>query len=224
MSQLIRSFSLLAVLAAAACNLTTTGDRGVVTFTPDQCGQGFCSLGMDLAAGASIELTLGSVGGASLRGLALVSADPRVAVVFPLAFDRWHVVGVGAGRAYLRVVDRDGLHVDGTHLFVVMPSRLALERVHGSAFARLVVPGEEIWVAPAAADLVFRVRPIDDFGGGLMGKLDLSTEIDSLLYDALAPSSRLTEGELVFRPMAPGDYWMTVTSPNDFLDVSFEIR
>jgi hypothetical protein len=224
-SSLVRSFApLLALVAAAACNVTTTGDRGVVTFTPDDCGMAFCSLDQELAAGASIELELGSTRDESLRGLALVSEDPRVAVVFPMPLGRWHVVGTGSGVVHLRVVDRAGIYVDGTDLLVERPRRLALRRLLGSAFTRHVAPGEEIWVAPAARELAFRVRPFDAFGGELMGKLSLETEIESDLFDALDPASRLPEGELSFRPMAPGDYWLTVSLPTVALDVSFEVR
>ncbi len=222
MSTKTTTLVLFSLLLGAGCNITTTGDHGVVDFMPDDCGLAFCSLGMDLAAGSSVEVTLDAAPHA--HGLALVSDDPSVAIIFPLPFERFQVTGLRQGFARLVVIDH-GVEIDTTTISVEQPARLGLIVDDGPAYTRAPEgPDEEIWVVTTGDTLAFRVRPFDAWGGELMGKMNLETEIDAALYHRLSPTANLPEGELEFAPMAHGDYWLSVYSAGVPLDVFFEAR
>ena len=218
--------SLASVLAlfTAACNVTTTGDRGIVSFTPDDCGLPFCSLDDTLAAGGSTAVDLS--GDRDPRFLTLVSDDPAVAVTFPLPYDRWQIMGVGPGRVTLAVLTPGGRELDTTAINVALPASYGLVVQEGPAFTRAPEhPDEQIWQIPSGQTVAFRVRPYDWAGFELMGKLNLETEIDAALFSRLSPTSDLASGELAFDPMAPGDYWMSVYDEAGLgLDVFFEAR
>jgi hypothetical protein len=221
---------LLVASASAACNVVTTGDHGRLTFTPDDCGQAFCSLDFELAAGASVDVDLAAASrGVPISGLTLVADDARVAVVVPIPLGvgwRWRVIGVDGGRARLVAVDARGLEVDRTTIEVRRASRLALELERGPAASYPTSePDLEMWAVAAASPVAFRVRPLDWAGGELMGKLALASEMDTALYHSLDPSARLPEGELAVGPLAPGDYGVTFFDPQGlFLDVLLEVR
>jgi hypothetical protein len=225
-----RMASLLPLVLAAACNVTTTGDRGEVTFTPDDCGQSFCSLDFDLAAGASMDVEIDALSpDLDPARLNLYAANGGVAVVVPIVSSgasRWRVIGVDAGRTSLIVVDHRGVHIDVTDLEVRRPSRLGLSLQHGPAVEHGGTPfGFEVWTVGAASWVDFHVRPLDFAGGEMMGKLDLDVDLDADLFAALDPAARLGLGELAIRPMAPGDYTASFYDAHGLvLDVVLEVR
>ena len=216
----------------AACNAVTTGDDGYITFAPDDCGQAWCSLDDTTAVGTSIEVTLGVVDGfdSEVAHLALVSDDPTVAVTFPiptLGVSRWQVLATGPG--VTRLVALDGsVYVDGTFIATESAWRLGLEVDDGPAFASDVFGGhvaEETWHFPAGEHVTFSVRPFDLAGRELTGKLNLGTELDTPLFDALSSSADVPAGRLALRPMFVGDFGLSAYGPEGLvLDVLFEVR
>jgi hypothetical protein len=224
------SMASLSALLLSACTVVTTGDRGELTFTPSDCGQSFCSLDLSLAAGSSITVDLHDVDGFDLAHVGLIAADSRVAVVVPLPAwpgdSRWQVLAIRGGRTALVALDGSGYEIDRTGLHVEEPSGLGLELVRGPAAAHAIEDvGLEVWTVTAAHPVAFRVRPLDWAGGTLMGRLDLSVDLDSALFDALEPAADLSEGELAMRPMFFGDYAASFYGPDGlFLDVVLEVR
>jgi hypothetical protein len=223
---------LASVLLASACNSVTTGDDGYITFTPDDCGQAWCSLDDELAVGASLEVTLGVVDGfdSEVAHLTLVSDDPSVALTFPLpdlGVSRWTVVAVGPGITRLVALDH-GRYVDGTAIVTRSAFRLGLEVDDGPAFSSDVFGGrfaEETWHFPAGEHVAFRVRPYDAAGRELAGKLNLETELDTPLFDALSSSADVPAGRIALRPMFAGDFGLSAYGPQGLvLDVLFEVR
>jgi hypothetical protein len=218
------------LMLASACNVVTTGDRGELTFTPDDCGQYYCSLDLPLAAGSSMIVDLGDVHGHDVSFLDLVAGDSHVAIVVPVplfAGDwRWRVYGLAGGTTRLYAVDGAGNDIDQTLLEVETPSRLGLTLEHGPAASHADDPfGLEVWTVTAASRVAFQVRPLDWAGGTMMGKLELTADLDASLFAALDPAADVTAGELAMRPMAPGDYGVSFYGPNQLLlDVIFEVR
>jgi hypothetical protein len=231
MSKSLR-FLLASFSFAAACNSVTTGDDGTITFTPDDCGQAWCSLDDTLAVGTSVEVTLGVVDGfdSDVAHLTLVSDDPTVAVTFPLpaaGVSRWTVLTTGPG--VTRLVALEGNHyVDGTLIRAERAFRLGLEVDDGPAFAGDISVGpvtEETWRFPAGEHVGFRVRPLDAHGFELTGKLNLTTELDQPLFDALSGSADVPAGKIALRPMFAGDFALSAYGPEGLvLDVFFEVR
>jgi hypothetical protein len=225
-------FAFASLLFTAACNNVTTGDDGTITFTPDDCGQAWCSLDDRLAVGTSVEVTLGAVDGydSDVAHLTLVSDDPTVAVTFPLpavGASRWQVLATGRG--VTRLVALEGnRYVDGTALFTESAYHLGLEVEYGPAFASEVISGpvsEEVWHFPAGEHVTFRVRPFDRHGHELAGKLNLGTELDNPLFDALSSASDVPAGKLALLPMFAGDFGLSAYGPEGLvLDVFFEVR
>jgi hypothetical protein len=162
--------------------------------------------------------------------LTLVSDDPTVAVTFPLpdvGRSRWQVLAVGPG--VTRLVALEGSHyVDGTFITVDSAYRLGLEMEDGPAFASDVYGGrftEETWHFPAGEHVAFNVRPFDAAGRELSGRLNLTTELDTPLFDALTSSSDVPAGRLALRPMFVGDFGLSAYGPQGLvLDVVFEVR
>jgi hypothetical protein len=218
------------VLLGSACNVTTTGDRGQLGFTPDDCGQTFCSLDLTLAAGTSMVVDIAEVDGSDASYASLIADDSRVAVVFPVplyAGDwRWQVRAIDEGRTILVALDPDGYEIDRTTLDVERPTRLGLDLSRGPAVEHAGMPvGLEVWTVTAGRDVAFRVRPLDWAGGTMMGKVDLDADVDAALFAAMDPRARIGEGDLTLYPMAPGDYGASFYGPfGMFLDVVLEVR
>ena len=225
-------FLLASLSFVAACNSVTTGDDGYITFTPDDCGQAWCSLDDTIAVGTSVEVTLGVVDGFDheVAHLTLVSDDPAVAVTFPLpaaGVSRWQVLATGPG--VTRLVALEGNHyVDGTLITTESAWRLGLEVDEGPAFVSDAFGGrtaEETWHFPAGEEVSFRVRPFDLAGRELQGKLNLTTELDAPIFDARTGSADVPAGRLALRPMFAGDFGLSAYGPEGLvLDVAFEVR
>lgn len=226
----MRNLLVSALLLGSACNVSTTGDRGQLTFTPDDCGQAFCSLDEELAAGTSMIVDLQGVDGSDASHLDLLATDSRVAVVVPVPLFfgdlRWQVFAVDEGWTSLVAVAPSGREIDRTSLRVERPARLGLTHRRGSAAQHAIGPdGVEVWTVSAADSVGFRVRPLDGAGYEMMGKVDLSADVDAGLFVALDPSASLGEGELEVRPMAPGDYGASFyDAQGRYLDVVLEAR
>ena len=207
---------------AAACNVTTTGDRGVVDFTPEDCGEGICTLDSELASSTSMVVAVDAPYEAG--PVTVITDDARVAIVFPLTHDRWEVRGINPGFTRLVVLTRYE-ELDSTPLRVAQTYRYGLETATPNAFQSAPEhAGEEIWQLRADVATTFTVRPYDRHGFELMGVPNLTTEIDAELFDAVSPSSNLPAGELLLNAMLPGDYFMTVSADGVYLDVVFEAR
>jgi len=214
---LLSVLSLSVPLLGGACNVTARGDRGIVGFTPDECGMLICSLGNDLAAGASIEVSL------SAPGLTLRSDDESVAIVNPAPFDRFEVIAVGSGSTSLVAYDH-GNRLDRTKLSVAQPARYGVIIGSDGVLDRgRSDDAHETWVVPAQKRISFDVRPFDSFGGELMGKLNLETAIDQDLYDSLGSPASLPEG-LISLSMTPGEHGMSVSAHGVSLDILFDAR
>jgi hypothetical protein len=203
--------------AAAACNTVTTGDRGVLTFTPDECGRDSCDLGDELVVGGSTRVSLDDVDRhGDVDGLTLITDDPsvlRVDLIDRGSFtSEWRVTAVGPGWARLIAIDGAGYEVDSTDVEARHPDRLAMDRRWGQAVKSSRFGVDEVWTVEAGQDVRFDVRPVRH-GWDMMGRVAYFVEIDEILHEGLAPEVDLVHGELGFRVPA-GEYPVTFTAPD----------
>jgi hypothetical protein len=222
----MRTSWLLAVLplaALAACNTVTTGGNGVLTFTPDECGESGCSLDDKLAVGTSalVRLESNSDDRGKLRGdisdLTLISANPNVFEVQLVRRDSqesdWRVTAVGNGNADLVAIDPGGYEIDFTPVQVRFADRLDLVLVSGKAVGPNVRLGyDQVWTVNANQDVLFRAE-LSARGESLTGKVPFHVDIDRVLFDNLDFLNDTDAGELGFEVPA-GEYPVTYQSPD----------
>ena len=208
-------------MLAGACNTVTTGDHGVLTFTPDECGdENGCSLNDDLAVGGTMKISLDDASdqhGSDLSDLTLISSDPnvfQVALIERGAFtSEWRVTGTGGGWAELIAIDRGGFEVDHTDLTVAFSDRLDIEHHAGNAVGPTTRIGyDQVWTVNANQDVKLQAVPVRN-GSRLTGKVGYRVDIDEVLFDSRLSSANIEIGQLDFRvPM--GEYDVTFTSPD----------
>ncbi len=209
--------SVLPLALLAACNTITTGDNGVLTFTPDDCGKSSCSLDEELVIGGSTVVTLDDAGEGDVDDLTLISSDPyvlRVELVERGAFDsEWRVTGTGAGSAEIIAIDAYGYEIDYTEVEVRRADKLALDREGGNAVGPSVrVNFDEVWTVNAGEDVSLHASPYRN-GWKLMGRVSYDVSIDEILFDGLSPGARVELGELRFN-VPYGEYPVTFRAPD----------
>lgn len=225
--------SLIPLLTLAACsgwNSVETGERGALTFTPDECGRDGCDLDDPIVVGGSTIVTLESADSRySVVGLTLISSDPYVLDVYPVylgsSWSEWRVDGVGPGRADLIAIDEYGYEIDYIGVDVRFADYIYLEHTRGSA----VGPSfdrqgfDEVWTVNAGRDVAFDVTPM--LGGrDLMGQLAYAVEIDEVLFASSDPGARLDLGHVSFNAPA-GEYAVFFTAPDGMtLSVLFVVQ
>ena len=217
----MRSTSVLMALplvALAACNTVTTGEYGVLTFTPDECGgdEG-CSLNDDLAVGATLVVELEAADGGDIEDLRLITSNPYVFQVERLSSSpwssEWKVTGTGDGWAELVAIDGLGYEIDKTRIDVRYADGLGVEHVAGNAVGPTVRLGyDQVWTVNADERVELEIVPLEG-RFRMMGRVAYQVDIDELLYAGMAPGSRVEAGELEFRvPM--GEYDVDFVAPD----------
>jgi hypothetical protein len=216
---LFASLALGSVLSAGCdWNTVSTGDHGVLTFTPDDCGQDGCDLRDSIVVGGSAKVTLDTVDDAyDVDGITLISSAPSVLRVEAeyrgSLWSDWRITGVGRGYAELIAIDWNGYEIDHIEVYVDWADRLTLDQRFGDAVGPEVSPGfDQVWTVNAYEDVGFQVEAIAD-GDRMMGELGFAVDIDEALFASLRSGSDLAYGELYFN-VAPGDYDVRFTAPD----------
>ena len=210
--------ALVPLAALAACNEVTTGDHGVLTFTPDDCGEDFCSLDNDLAVGGSTVVTLeAAYEGDDVSGLTLISSDPTVLAVQRIDdgvySSEWRVTGTGSGYAQLIAIDYAGYEIDHTDLDVRHADRLDVHRERGDAVGPSARAGyDQVWTVNVGTLVELQVAPYRH-GSRMMGTMAYRVDIDQVLFDGLATGSDVDNGELAFK-VAAGEYDVSFVAPD----------
>lgn len=227
----LASLSLLA-LTTAACegwNHVETGERGLLEFTPSDCGRENCDLDVPLAIGGATEVRVEAVDDHELGDLTLISSDPYVVDVFLVEdgfySQDWLIVGYDVGRADIVAIDAYGFEVDYIIVDVRAATSIYLEREAGAADGPTADEAfDEIWTIAAGTRVEFQARPFRAYEGELMGRLEYFVEIDDALARALDPRADLVAGELAF--VAPlGDHSITFFAPDGTrLDILFRVQ
>ncbi len=197
-------------LATGACNEVTSGKTGVLTFTPDECGEVGCSLRDDLAVGASMLVSLDGAGRqVDLANLTLITNAAGVlrveAVKRTALTSEWRVTALSAGPARLIAIDPAGHEVDYTSIAARAASAIHIEHRSGNAVGPSARAGfDEVWTVKAGESIDLRPAP---FSGNvrLTGNVAYHVDVDKKLLAGLAPGSKLDHGELTFRVPA-GEY------------------
>ncbi len=224
----MRSTLMAAVLVplamlAGACNTVTTGDSGVLTFTPDECGPGGCSLDDTLIVGGSTLVTLDDANdrhnNADLSDLTLITDNPGVVdvqVVKSSSFtSSFRVTGVAGGRAHLIAIDRGGYEVDRTDVVVGYADAFDIYRGSKGFVRDNDRAGyDQVWITQASAENDMTIYALRH-GDRLMGRFEYHVDIDRVLFDGISAvwKDSLAKGHMVFR-VPPGEYPVTFTTPD----------
>jgi hypothetical protein len=209
---------LTVALVTGACNEVTTGKTGVLTFTPDECGEVSCSLDDDLAVGGSILVSIDERrAGGDLSDLTLITDAAGVlrveSVTRTALTSEWRVTALAPGPARLIAIDRQGYEVDYTDVGASSADKLRIEHRAGNAVGPGARTGfDEVWTVKAGESIDLRIAP---FHGNqrLTGRIAYHVDIDKLLHAGLSPGSSLERGELAFRVPA-GEYDATFDLPD----------
>ena len=209
------SLLLLAALSLTACwDVSTTGDNGVLTFTPQDCALDSCDLGGSLAVGGTATVQLaGAVEGQAIGDLTLISSDPGVIAVAPIdpGAGRWQMIGVGNGPARLVAIDTDGHEVDSTTVRAEVAAALALDfSLAGDEVRTVDETGNEVWSIDADELHWFQVVP-ESVGLPIMGAMSYAVNVDERLLGGQLVDDDLQRGDLNFL-VPEGEYAVSFTS------------
>jgi hypothetical protein len=204
--------ALVPLAALAACNEVTTGAHGVLTFTPDDCGQDFCSLDDDLAVGSTTTVRLEAADDGDVDGLTLISSDPSILAVQKIddgAFSsEWRVTATGSGYADLIAIDYDGYEIDHTELRARFADRLDVHAASGGAVGPTTRTGyDQVWTVNANKAIDLEVAAYRD-GFHMAGAMGYQVDIDQVLFDHTSSGADLEHGDLEFNVPA-GSYDVT---------------
>ncbi len=214
-------FAYLLAPLIAACNVSSTGNQGNITFTPSNCGDPTgCDLGDAIALWGTVDVQIARTTGGSISGLALESRDPTIASVEAIApiqgLPAWRVTGADAGPTGsgavvdLAVVDTTATEIDAVGITVRATDNLGLAKFVGTATGPAAADGyDESWQVPANQLVGFQTRARN-------GNEDLEGRF---LYDVVADPAGLmahepqgadhTTGYINVQPPA-GDYPLTL--------------
>ena len=216
MKQILLAVATVAALFTTACNTSTDGANGYVTFTPSECGRFSCDFDDSIGVGGTIEVQITGLEGVSTAGADLVSDDPEFLSVTPIA-DRgqptWELQALAAGVARLTVLDPDDAVLDFIEVPIQELTGLIAENVLGDA----VGPADdasfdEVWKVNADEGVSFQITPAIGIDAPAMGKYVYTATIDAGLEDGLVDNN-LSGGYLYFNVPA-GQY--AASFVNDF--------
>jgi hypothetical protein len=219
---------LLLISLLAACNATSEGARGVVEFTPRDCGRIGCDFDDSIGVGGVLNVQIRGTDGVSTAGVVLASSDEDVLAVTAIAdlggAPAWELEGISAGVARLEAIDADDGVVDFLAVGVEEVSGLSLENVLGDAVGPEIAEGyDEAWQINADAAVSFQVTPTIGEGAPTMGRFLYDVSLDEPIAQGLIEPDP-SEGYLYFQ-VAAGEYAAMVQ--DDFghgLDVLFVAR
>ncbi|MBK7077122.1 MAG: hypothetical protein IPH44_33005 [Myxococcales bacterium] len=205
----------LATTAACQWNEVETGKNGLVQLTPDDCGQLGCDLDDGVAVGGALTIRLSGTDGRSAADLELVSSAPWVIDVIDAdtfgSEPEFRMLGTGAGRADLIVIDRAGYEIDYLPIEVATISAFALDARAAGLTELTVVGADRAFQAPVGADLELDVSG-EAFGRQLTGDVQFLVELDQAIATAMKADADVARGHLHLT-MPAGDHALRVTAP-----------
>jgi hypothetical protein len=224
--RLLSSFALLPLLVLAACdgwNYVETGERGKLTFTPDECGRASgCDLDDAFVVGGAVTVSLDSVDSAAdVHNVTLISSNFDVVDVW-LEDDgdhdsKWRVNALRAGYAELIAIDQYGYEIDWVEIEVRRADRLELDLVNGEAVgATSARPGyDEVWTIAAGQRVTFEAAARRS-NTSLMGEVTYDVVIDEVLLASQNVGADITHGRLDFDVPA-GEYGLELRGADGML-------
>lgn len=216
MSTTLRLSALLLALPFAslltACNEVETGQNGLVTLTPDDCGKQGCDLDDGIAVGGTLTATLDGTDDRDARDLRLVSSAPWVVDVIATdtsGFDpEFRILGTGAGRADLIAVDQWGYAIDYFPVEVAMIGELSID---ANADELSVIGADVAFQAPIGSELRLEAVGLSR-GRELTGDVQYLAELDAAIAQAMMPGADPSRGHLRLTVPA-GDHDVRLTAP-----------
>ncbi|MBK9036723.1 MAG: hypothetical protein IPL61_36650 [Myxococcales bacterium] len=202
-------------LVACTWNEVETGKNGLVQLTPDDCGQLGCDLGDGVAVGGALTIRLSGTNGRSAADLDLVSSAPWVLDV--LSADRFgsepefRVLGTGAGRVDLIIVDRAGYEIDYLPVEVATISDLGIEADAAGMTELSVIGADRAFQAPAGAEVQLDVAG-RAFGHELTGDVQYLVELDAAIAAGMRGDADVARGHMHLT-MPAGDHALRITAP-----------
>lgn len=202
-------------LVACTWNEVETGKNGLVQLTPDDCGQLGCDLDDGIAVGGALTIRLSGTNGRSAADLDLVSSAPWVLDV--LSADRFgsepefRVLGTGAGRVDLIIVDRAGYEIDYLPVEVATISDLGIEADAAGMTELSVIGADRAFEAPAGAAVQLDVTG-RAFGHDLTGDVQYLVELDAAIAAGMRGDADVARGHLHLT-MPAGDHGLRITAP-----------
>ncbi|HUQ03518.1 MAG TPA: hypothetical protein VM261_13545 [Kofleriaceae bacterium] len=217
-----RSSFLAALLASlplsllAACDEVEQGRLGQVELTPGDCGQLFCDLDEGIATGGDLSVSLRRKDGAAAYGLTLVSSAPWIVDVISASdggFEpRFRVLGTGAGRADLIVLDEAGYEIDYLPVEVATVADLEVSVDAENAIPLAVVGYDSAYEIKAGERTVIDVVGTSR-GRELTGDFEYAAFLDPRLAAAMQSGSDLGGGHLELVVPSAGDHELTFIAP-----------
>ncbi len=206
----------LIALAATACNVSTDGANGNITFTPTDCGRFGCDFDDSIGVGGVINVQIAGVDGVSTAGADLISDDPDLLSVTPIADQgqpTWELKSLAAGVARLTVLDSQGADLD----FLEVPMQELTGLIGSNVLGNAVGPADdpsfdEVWTVNADEAVSFQVTPVIGIDVPTMGRYVYTATVDVGLEAGLIETD-LSEGYLYFEVPA-GEY--TASFEDDF--------
>lgn len=203
-----------AVLFTAACNTSSDGDQGNVSFTPTECGRiGGCDFEDSIGVGGTLAVQIDGLDGTPTAGLDVISDDPTRVTAMPTGNiagkPAWLLVGVSAGAARLIAVDRDQSEVDSLTVGVQELTGMVLDDFIGDAVQTTASADvDETWRVVANADTSFYVVPTIGASVPTMGRFTYTATLDTEVSNGLLTSADVANGYLAFNVPA-GTYVVT---------------
>lgn len=198
----------LTALLAIACDTSTDGANGNVTFTPTDCGRIGCDFDNSIGVGGVIEVQITGLEGVSTAGADLISDDPELLSVRPIA-DRgqptWELQALAAGVARLTVLDAQGSDLD----FLEVPMQELTGLIGTNILGNAVGPADdasydEVWTVNADEAVSFQVTPVIGIDAPTMGKYVYTATIDAGLEDGLIETN--PSGGYLYFEVPAGQY------------------
>lgn len=214
MTRYLLALSLVATMAA--CDTSTDGANGAISFTPTDCGPAQCDFDNSVGVGGTLSLNIAGNEGVVTASATVESDDPTVLSIQAIAGNgepTWELVGMAAGIARLTVFDVDHGVIDFLEVGVQNLSGLTANNIIGDA----VGPTEdeffdEVWTVNAGEEVDLQVVPVIGDGVATMGRYTYTATVDAAIEDGLI-GDRLSEGYLRFNVVA-GDH--SVTFDDDY--------
>lgn len=213
--QRIKNVSILALLGASlavGCNVTTEGNEGNVSFTPDECGRvGGCDFADGIGVGGVLSVNISGLEGFSTVGIDLESSDPEVLQVEPTGDingePTWNLIGLGAGTSRLMALDADRVVADYIDVEIIQPDRLMLVPVGEAVGPTLDNPDyDEVWQINNNQRVVFHATPVQGIDTPIMGRYEYVHDLDEAMEEMVDAQDLLASGQLDFTPTADGEY------------------
>jgi hypothetical protein len=206
----------LSLSLLAACDEVEQGRLGQLEFTPGDCGKLFCDLDDGIATGGDLDVTIRSKNGAAAGGLTMVSSAPWIVDVISDNGDyfepRFRVLGTGAGRADLIVIDEAGYEVDYIPVEVATVADLEVSVDADNAIPLAVVGYDSAFEIKAGERTVIDIVGTSR-GRELTGDFEYAAFLDVELAAAMQSGSDLGGGHLELLVPRAGDHELTFIAP-----------